>query len=103
MDSREPARPAATEDKGYYMTNRRTLEFLILAGVLGIGMPISVLLGVEAGEKTAAVIYPKPDPAGEDAAADTRAPDLYLSARDLWSVVRTVAVRSETPRAEKAN
>jgi len=69
MDSQPADRSAATnsamtnkigaEDaKSMYMRNRRTLEFLFLAGFLGIGGPVAVLMGVSAGEKTAAVVYP---------------------------------------------
>src|SRR4051812_6423321 len=41
------------------MDNRKTLELLIMAGILGLGVPICVLLGVQSGERMATVIYPK--------------------------------------------
>lgn len=41
------------------MENRRTLEFLVIAGILGIGAPCAVLLGHRNGEATAAIAYPK--------------------------------------------
>lgn len=50
---------AATEGGDVGMANRRTLEFLMMAGVLGIGMPIAILMGVRSGERTAADIYPR--------------------------------------------
>ncbi len=41
------------------MNNRRTLEFFLIAFLIGLGGPIFVLLGVQNGEKLAAVAYPK--------------------------------------------
>lgn len=58
MESRLQDPQVATDHGGYYISNRRILEFLILAGILGIGTPIAVLLGVQSGNRTAAVIYP---------------------------------------------
>lgn len=40
------------------MDNRRTLEFFILAMILGLAGPIFVLLGVRNGERLAAIAYP---------------------------------------------
>lgn len=59
MDLRPKDPEAATEGKGLYMQNRRVLEFFLLAGFLGIGAPVAVLMGVGAGDKTAAIAYPK--------------------------------------------
>jgi hypothetical protein len=49
-----------------YMANRRTLEFFLVAAVIGIGLPVAILLGVQAGERRAALIYSFP-PAAEQA------------------------------------
>ncbi|MEO6096034.1 MAG: hypothetical protein ABIW76_10205 [Fibrobacteria bacterium] len=51
-------RQAATEGRAPFTDNRRILEFLILAGILGIGTPCAVLMGVKSGERTAAILYP---------------------------------------------
>jgi hypothetical protein len=58
MESRPSDRHIATDHGDYYTANRRTLEFLILAGILGLGTPIAVLMGAQKGERTAIVIYP---------------------------------------------
>ena len=58
MESRQSDPQVATDHGDYYTANRRTLEFLILAGMLGLGTPIAVLMGVNKGERTATVIYP---------------------------------------------
>ncbi|GEM_PF-4310458 len=63
MESQDMERQAATEDRetymgNTYMDNKRTWEFLVLAGLLGIGVPVAILMGVQAGERTAAVLYP---------------------------------------------
>lgn len=49
----------AEDAKSMYMRNRRTLEFFFLAGFLALGGPVAILMGVNAGEKTAAMVYPK--------------------------------------------
>jgi mono/diheme cytochrome c family protein len=59
MESLPKDPQAATEGGDAGMSNRRTLEFFLLAGVLGIGMPIAVLMGVRSGERTASEIYPR--------------------------------------------
>lgn len=58
MESRHSDPQAATDHGEYYTRNRRILEFLILAGIIGLGTPIAVLMGVKSGERTAAVVYP---------------------------------------------
>lgn len=62
MDSQQESQrmepQAATEARAPFTDNRRILEFLILAGILGIGTPCAVLMGVKSGERTAGVLYP---------------------------------------------
>lgn len=58
MESRLSDPQAAIDHGDYYTSNRRILEFLILAGIIGLGTPIAVLMGVRSGERTAAVVYP---------------------------------------------
>ncbi len=41
------------------MNNQRTLELFIIGGILGIGAPCAVLMGVLHGERTGAIAYPK--------------------------------------------
>ncbi|MDB5104905.1 MAG: High-affinity iron permease [Fibrobacteres bacterium] len=41
------------------MDNRRTMEFFLIAGFLGLAGPICALLGVRDGEHLASVAYPK--------------------------------------------
>jgi hypothetical protein len=65
QDSQRMVRQAAIEGRAPFTDNRRILEFLILAGVLGIGVPCATLMGVKSGERSAAILYPaKPDAAG---------------------------------------
>src|SRR4051812_36631836 len=59
MESQQQDPQVATEHREYHMGNRRTLEFLIVAGLIGLGMPIAILMGVRSGEKTAETVYPK--------------------------------------------
>lgn len=41
------------------MNNKRTFEYLIIAGILALGAPCAVLLGHRSGEATAAIAYPR--------------------------------------------
>ncbi len=48
-----------TEENSLHLGNRRMIEFLILAALIGIGGPVAMLFGVLAGEKQAAIAYPE--------------------------------------------
>jgi mono/diheme cytochrome c family protein len=43
------------------MQNRMTFEFLILAAIFGLGIPVFVLLGASDGERLASLAYPNKD------------------------------------------
>jgi hypothetical protein len=58
QDSQRMDRQAAIEGRAPFTDNRRILEFLILAGILAIGVPCATLMGVKSGERTAALLYP---------------------------------------------
>lgn len=58
MESQPGDPKVATDDGNTHTVNRRTFEFLVLAGILGLGTPIAVLVGVNQGERTASVVYP---------------------------------------------
>jgi hypothetical protein len=45
------------------------MQFLFLAGLLGIGLPVAVLMGAAAGTRTAAAVYADPVSGGMPAAA----------------------------------
>jgi hypothetical protein len=60
MESRPRDPQVATDGGETHATNRRVFEFLVLAGLLGLGTPIAVLMGVNQGNKTASVVYPGP-------------------------------------------
>jgi hypothetical protein len=58
MDLQHKDQPVVIDSGANYMQNRRTLEFFVLAGILGIGIPVACLFGVRAGTKMAAMAYP---------------------------------------------
>jgi hypothetical protein len=62
MDSLPKDPSVATEARAYHLENRRTLEFFIIAGLIGLGLPCAILMGAQAGEKTAAAIYRPAEP-----------------------------------------
>lgn len=58
MESQRKDPQVATENREYHLENKRTLEFLLLAAVIGIGLPIATLMGARAGSRTASEAYP---------------------------------------------
>jgi mono/diheme cytochrome c family protein len=71
MESRPRDPQVATDGGETHATNRRVFEFLVLAGLLGLGTPIAVLMGVNQGNRTASVVYSGP---GNAQAAAVEAP-----------------------------
>lgn len=67
MESQPKEQQAATEEGDGGLANRRTLEFFFMAGILGIGLPIAILMGVRSGERTAALIYSRSGAAAQEA------------------------------------
>lgn len=54
MDEGNKSGPTAEVGEDTYQTNRRTFEFFLIAGILALGIPIAVLLGARAGERSGA-------------------------------------------------
>jgi mono/diheme cytochrome c family protein len=55
------------------MENRRALEFLILAMIIGLGGPIFAVLGARNGERMALLLYPKAEASKAAVAVDYEA------------------------------
>jgi mono/diheme cytochrome c family protein len=83
MDLQPKDPEAATEGKGLYMQNRRTLEFFLIAGFLGLAIPVAILLGVRSGERTAKIAFPNGKPEiTEQAAVPVNFKDVVLGSKE---------------------